>query len=309
MAAPPVKAQRQVGTTSPDSLDTEQSVRTLFVSDLHLGCRHAQAGAFLEYISRHLPRELYLVGDVIDGWKLGARWRWTDEYSSILERLNYLVKHGTRIYYTPGNHDAFLRDELFTSVLRGKLGAIEIEDEFIFSSVTGRRLLVIHGDQFDNVEEKAQWLSRLGARAHDCLLSMNRLVSRMRRIEDRSPYAYCGRIKRRVKQKVCESSRFRERLLEYAHSRGCDGVVCGHLHSPLVTDIDGMLYANIGDWVEHCTALVEYEDGSLVLDHYYPGDREHLPVAMDVQSRRAAADATPTARAACVPVSGCRNDS
>ncbi|QDU40663.1 UDP-2,3-diacylglucosamine hydrolase [Maioricimonas rarisocia] len=308
MAAPPLKAQRQVGRTSPHSLETEQSVRTLFVSDLHLGCRHAQAGAFLEYISRHLPRELYLVGDVIDGWKLGARWRWTAEYSSILERLNYLVKHGTRIYYTPGNHDAFLRDELFSSVLRGKLGSIEIADEFVFSSVSGRRLLVIHGDQFDNVEEKAQWVSRLGARAHDYLLSMNRLVSRMRRVEDRSPYAYCGRIKRRVKQKVCESSRFRERLLEHAHSRGCDGVVCGHLHSPLVADIDGMLYANVGDWVEHCTAMIEYEDGSLVLDHYYAGDREHVSVEVDSQPLLSKQEVAATASAGCAPVSGCRSE-
>lgn len=253
---------------------TTNPVRTIFVSDVHLGCRHSQAQAFLGFLERHQPEQLYIVGDFIDGWKLKRGWRWSPVYSQILQRLTDLAMLGTQVFYAPGNHDAFLRDDSFIKSLGGRFNFVEIADEFVFKSVQGQRLLVTHGDLFDSVESKAQWLSQLSTVFYDALLSTNRLLSRMRGDCDRSPYALCARLKHRVKTGIRFISGFEELLIERAEELGCSGVVCGHIHTPSIVPYGAMTYYNTGDWVENCTALVERCDGSLELEWHYRGDRE-----------------------------------
>lgn len=255
-----------------ESIVGQPSVRTLFLSDLHLGCRHAQYEPLLEFLRQHHPRELYLVGDILDGWELRRRRRWPRECAQVLERFAAYARHGTQIRYCPGNHDSFLRQPFIPGLLQACGARIDVADEFIHSTGSGRRLLVLHGDQFDPIENGHQWVSRVSARVHNVLLGTNRLVTNLWRADDVSPHAWCGRVKRRVKRRLCLKARIWERLEAYARSQGCDGVLFGHIHSPTLALHDGFVRANTGDWVEHCSAIAELEDGSLQLIPYYSAD-------------------------------------
>lgn len=247
-------------------------VRTAFVSDVHLGATHAQPEAFLDYLTGIQPETLYIVGDFIDGWKIRSGIRWHPACSQILARLAELIDTGTCIFYTPGNHDAFLRTDSFISSLDGRFAGVQIADEFLFESVSGQRFLVTHGDHFDSVETGAQWLSKFSSSIYDPLLALNRILSRLKGKSNSSPYAFCAKVKKKVKQGVRFLSGFEDRLLDHARSQDCTGVICGHIHTPAILKRDGMTYCNTGDWVENCTGLVEYHDGHLSLDYYYPAD-------------------------------------
>jgi UDP-2,3-diacylglucosamine pyrophosphatase LpxH len=245
------------------------AVRTVFISDVHLGHKHAQGIALLRFLEKVHPESLYLVGDIIDGWELRRRVRWSDSCTRVLAQLADMAASGTRLYYTPGNHDAFLRDRSTLSFVTDRFDFVEIADEFVFEAADGRRLLVTHGDRFDVIETSARWLSvALGAFYGKCL-SANCWLSFLLRRKGKSPYQLCAVGKRLVKRFVRFMSRFEASLLEHARRRGCDGVVCGHLHTPKISELDGMVYCNTGDWVEHCTALLEAGDGTLSLVQFY----------------------------------------
>lgn len=238
--------------------EVSRVVRSLFVSDVHLGCKHSQANEFLELLEKFEPRYLYVVGDFIDGWKLKRRWRWLPVYDRILQRLMTLRRGGTELFYTPGNHDAFLRGFL------ANFGVIDIRDRFVHTGADGRRFLVTHGDQFDRVEQGMPWLSLVASYGYDVLLTANWLVNRMRG-KKHDPYAFCGMIKRSVKRLVTHVSEFEDLLIENAGEENCDGIICGHIHAPRIIQVGGLAYCNTGDWVENCSALVEYDDGSFDL--------------------------------------------
>jgi UDP-2,3-diacylglucosamine pyrophosphatase LpxH len=245
------------------------AIRTVFISDVHLGNRHAQGIALLRFLEQVHPESLYLVGDIIDGWELRRRARWSDACTRVLAQLADMAAAGTRLYYTPGNHDAFLRDRSALRFVTDRFDFVEIADEFVFEAADGRRLLVTHGDRFDVFETSARWLSvALGAFYSKCL-SANRCLSLLLRRKGKSPYQLCAVGKRLVKRFVRFLSRFEGSLIEHARRNGCDGVVCGHLHTPKILERDGMLYCNTGDWVEHCTALLEAGDGTLSLVQFY----------------------------------------
>lgn len=257
--ASPVAAafpERARGGVRPDR--NRRTVRSLFVSDVHLGCKHSQAGEFLDLLERYEPRYLYVVGDFIDGWKLKRRWRWLPTYDRILQRLMTLRRGGTRLYYTPGNHDAFLRGFL------ANFGVIEIQDRFVHTAADGRRFLVTHGDQFDRIERGMPWLSLVSSYAYDLLLSANWLANKLRG-KKHDPYAFCGMIKRSVKRLVTHVSEFEDLLVKNAGEESCDGIICGHIHAPRIVEVGDLAYCNTGDWVENCSALVEYGDGGFEL--------------------------------------------
>ncbi len=250
------------------------AIRTVFISDVHLGHQHSQGIALLRFLEEVRPESLYLVGDIIDGWALRRRARWSDVCTRVLGQLAEMAAAGTRIYYTPGNHDAFLRDRNALRFVTDRFEFLEIEDEFVFEAADGRRLLVIHGDRFDFFETSAQWLSvALGAFYNRCLSANRWLSDFVLRRRGQSPYQLCAAGKRLVKRFVRFLSRFESSLLEHAKTNGCDGVVCGHLHTPKIVERDGLVYCNTGDWMEHCTALLEAGDGTLSLVQFY-GTRE-----------------------------------
>jgi len=249
----------------------ERQVRTLFVSDIHLGCKYAQAENFLAFIENIRPERLFVLGDFFDGWKLGSGWHWPPVYTRIVRRLLDLAETGTELFYTPGNHDAFLRCPEVHQVIERSGIDVRVQDEFYFEALDGRQYLVLHGDKFDVVEVRHQWLSVAVSYAYDFLLSAEWWLGRIfKRPPGRSPYATCAVVKNAVKTGVRFLSNFERKLSQCAIERGCDGVICGHIHTPGIFGTDTMRYLNIGDWVENCTALVEQYDGTLQLESFFP---------------------------------------
>ncbi|MGE0760893.1 MAG: UDP-2,3-diacylglucosamine diphosphatase, partial [Pirellulaceae bacterium] len=202
---------------------TRSRLRTVFVSDVHLGCKFSQADRFLQFLEAHQPEHLYIVGDFIDGWKLRKRWYWQSAYLRIFHRLMALRESGTQLYYAPGNHDDFLRHFLHD------FGFVQIADEFIHTAADQRRFLVLHGDQFDEVERRFGWLSHVGSSLYDVILWANATINRVRRGLRLSELQFSARLKLSVKQAVRFVSQFEERLAEHARQYFCDGIICGHI--------------------------------------------------------------------------------
>jgi UDP-2,3-diacylglucosamine pyrophosphatase LpxH len=239
-------------------------VRSIFISDVHLGCRHSQADLLLTFLRGHTCDYLYLVGDIIDGWKLHRGFHWNDSYTLLVRRILGMVKRGTVVRYVAGNHDEFLRnymEELQTALK----GHIEIANDFVHTTVDGRRLLVTHGDLFDSVSLNMPWLARWGDRVYSVLLALNTAGNWLRRKLGLKYKSYSLFMKQNVKRAVSYVESFEELMAIHTRKRQCDGVVCGHIHTAAIKTIKELAYFNCGDWVESCTALVEDDDGRIGL--------------------------------------------
>lgn len=232
--------------------------RTVWISDLHLGTRGCQADLLLDFLKHIQCDTLYLVGDIIDGWRLKRSWYWNQTQNDVVREVLRKARHGTQVIYVPGNHDEALRDytELF-------FGGVLVKQEAIHNGADGRRYLVTHGDQFDSVVLYAKWLALLGDWAYTVLLGLNRYLNIARRTLKLPYWSLSAYLKHKVKNAVEYISCFEETLAAEARRRGVDGVVCGHIHHAEMREIDGILYCNDGDWVESCTALAESADGTL----------------------------------------------
>lgn len=240
------------------------------MSDVHLGCRYSQAEKFLSFLESVQPERLYIVGDFIDGWRLKRRWFWQAAYVRILQRLLHLASQGTQLYYAPGNHDEFLRDFLHD------FGTVTVANQFIHRTADGRRFVVLHGDQFDDVERRAKWLSVIGAMAYDGLVRTNGIINIVRRWMRLKDCRFSSHVKVWAKQAVQFISDFEDRLTCHAKESGCHGVICGHIHVPRLDQLDTITYCNTGDWVEHCSALVEDSTGELKLVEWNGGSAHPL---------------------------------
>ena len=236
--------------------------RTVWISDTHLGTSGCNAELLHDFLHSIKPETLYLVGDIIDGWRLKRGWYWPPRHNDIIRRVLKLANKGTRVVYIPGNHDEALRD--YTGLA---FGGVEVMQEAIHVTADGKRLLVLHGDEFDGVVLYARWLAFLGDVGYSVLLRMNVWFNALRRQFGLPYWSLSAYIKHRVKNAVAFISRFEEVVAHAARERGVDGVICGHIHSAEIRDFDGVLYMNDGDWVESCTALVEHFDGRIeILD-------------------------------------------
>ena len=232
--------------------------RTVWVSDTHLGTAGCQAELLLDFLKSTECETLYLVGDIVDGWQLRKGWYWPTRHNDVVRCVLKKAKHGTRVVYVPGNHD-----EAFREFVGLNLGGIELTPEAIHETADGRRLLVIHGDEFDGVVLYAKWLAFLGDHAYTLLMKMNRVVNLFRRMFNLPYWSLSAAIKKKVKNAVSYISSFEQAVAHAASERGADGVVCGHIHSAEVRQIGEVTYYNDGDWVESCTALVEHADGQM----------------------------------------------
>ncbi|MBB5755045.1 UDP-2,3-diacylglucosamine diphosphatase [Prosthecomicrobium pneumaticum] len=241
------------------SSDSEsRHVRTLFLSDIHLGTRGSQAELLLDFLRVYDCETIYLVGDIVDGWRLKRGWYWPQAHNDVVQKLLRKARKGAHVYYIPGNHDEFLRDFLGTH-----LGGIEVLDRVVHTTADGKRMLVIHGDQFDVVVRHARWLAFLGDWAYNLALALNTLVSRVRRRLGFEYWSLSAWAKMKVKNAVNFIGAFEQALATEAKRVGADGVICGHIHHAAMHDMHGIRYVNTGDWVESCTALVEHHDGRL----------------------------------------------
>lgn len=239
----------------PDRADTTR-LRTIFLSDLHLGARTAQPDRVLDFLRKHDAETIYLVGDIIDGWQLRRSWFWLRINDEIVALLLAKRRAGTRLVYLPGNHDEFMRDFYGRS-----FGAVEVVEELLHEGADGKRYLVLHGDKFDVVVAHVRWLAFLGDGAYRVTMMLNSQVNRVRRAFGLTYWSLSAWAKRKVKNAVNYLGSFEMLLAAEARRTGADGVVCGHIHHAVIRDMDGVTYMNCGDWVESCTALVEHADG------------------------------------------------
>lgn len=232
--------------------------RSLFISDVHLGTRGAQADALLEFLREHDADTIYLIGDIVDGWRLRNGWYWPQSHNDVVQKILRKARKGARVVYIPGNHDEFLRDFYGTH-----FGGIEVCETAIHEAADGRRYLVIHGDAFDIVVRHARWLAFFGDWAYEVALAVSTRVNLVRRRLGLTYWSLSAWAKLKVKNAVNFIGRFEETLASEAERQGVDGVICGHIHHATQRDFGTLAYINTGDWVESCTALVEHADGTM----------------------------------------------
>jgi UDP-2,3-diacylglucosamine pyrophosphatase LpxH len=237
-------------------------VRTLFISDVHLGTAACQADALLDFLRSYRADTIYLVGDIVEGWSL-CRADWPRSHRSVLTELLTRAKAGVRVVYLPGNHDDYVRNFVGLSV-----GGIEVAESAVHECAGGQRYLVLHGDQFDAVVRRIRWLAYAGDIAYRTLIVLNRRLDPLWRRLGLSHESFSAWVKFRVKLLVNAISHSESLLVEAVRRREADGAICGHTHHADSRDMLGIHYVNAGDWVESCTGVVEHEDGGLEIVHW-----------------------------------------
>ena len=242
------------------SLMEKERFKTVWISDPHLGSKMTRTPALLDFLYSVETENLFLVGDIIDVWALRSSWHWEQRHTNVVRKFLSFAKDGTRVVFIPGNHDETFRDYVDL-----KFGGIEIKKEFAYEAADGRRLLILHGDEFDAVIKSAKWVAIFGARIYELLLVVNRVLNGVRRLFGLGYWSLAGYLKRKTKDVVKIISNYELALANAAKVKGFDGVVCGHVHHAEIREIDGTTYYNCGDWVESCTALVEGLDGEFRL--------------------------------------------
>ena len=234
--------------------------RSIFVSDVHLGARDSHAEYLLDLLAHAESQYLYLVGDIFDLWKLRSGWCWPSVNNRVVQAVLRKAEHGTRVVYIPGNHDELARDYAGMT-----FSGVKVMRDAVHTTCDGRRLLVSHGDEFDAVVTVSPWLRCFGDINYTVLLFLNHYYNRLRRGVGLPYWSLCSHIKGRVGNAMAYVRRFEQAAVDRARHLGLDGIVCGHIHVANVAMIEGRLYANCGDWVESCTAVVEEGDGVLRL--------------------------------------------
>lgn len=242
------------------SKSIRRHVRTIWISDTHLGSRGCKAEFLVEFLKLHQCETLYLVGDIIDGWRMRKSIYWPQAHSNAIRRILTLAKRGTRVVYVTGNHDEFLR-----KYSNSAFGNIELVDETIHETHDGKRFLVLHGDKYDVVVRYHKWIALLGDVSYNILLVINRWYNNLRIKFGYGYWSLSSYLKHRVKQALNFIGDYEEALAEECKQRGLDGIVCGHIHHAEIRDISGIKYHNCGDWVESCTAIIETQSGSIEL--------------------------------------------
>ncbi|PZO91125.1 MAG: UDP-2,3-diacylglucosamine hydrolase [Sphingomonas sanxanigenens] len=248
----------------PEPMGVERRrYRTIWISDIHLGTRGCNAQMLIDFLDRTDSETMYLVGDIIDGWRMRRKFYWPAAHNDVVWRILKRARRGTRVIYIPGNHDEMFRQ--FTGM---SFGPIEIRRKAIHETVDGRKLLVLHGDEFDTIMLAHRWLAFVGDAAYELMMKLNLVVNRVRQALGLPYWSLSKHAKHKVKNAVEFISRFEEIVAHEAGTRGVDGVVCGHIHTAEIRDIAGVAYYNDGDWVEGCTALVEHFDGRMEVLHW-----------------------------------------
>ncbi len=236
-------------------------VRTMFLSDIHLGTRACQADRLLAFLKEYESEYLYLVGDIVDIWAMGRSVYWPSARNTIVQKILRKARHHTKVFFIPGNHDEALKEFIGIS-----FGAMDVVTDHVHVTANGQRLLILHGDEYDQITTCHRWLSVLGDISYTALVHINRILSYARRkLRIGGHWSLADYAKRNVLKAVAYVGDFEQAAVRTAMQRGVDGVICGHIHTPAIKSIDGLTYFNCGDWVDNCTALVEHMDGRMEL--------------------------------------------
>jgi UDP-2,3-diacylglucosamine pyrophosphatase LpxH len=247
--------------SAPDAATAEPGARrfrSVWISDVHLGTPGCQAAALLDFLKRVESDWLFLVGDIVDGWQLRRQWYWPQAHNDVVQKLLRKARKGTRVIFIPGNHDEFAR-----KYLHHDFGGIEVAEDWMHQTADGRVLWAMHGDLFDGVVQCAKWLAYLGDHLYEFTLKLNRHLNTWRARLGLPYWSLSKYLKLKVKRAVSYVGDFEAAVAREARRRGAHGVVCGHIHHAELREIDGITYANDGDWVESLTALAEHADGRL----------------------------------------------
>jgi UDP-2,3-diacylglucosamine pyrophosphatase LpxH len=239
-------------------MDEKLKYRTVWISDVHLGTKACQVEALLKFISSMRCQHLFLVGDIIDLWAMKRKWYWPQSHNDVIRKILKRASKGTQVTFIPGNHD-----ENFRGYLGLNFGGVEVKREAFHVTADGKRVLMLHGDEFDTVVTNHQLITMFGDWCYDILLASGRIYNWLRRKFGWRHFSLAAYVKRKVKYIVNFVSNYQESLLHYARVRQAEIVVTGHIHRPEIKPMEEILYANCGDWVENCTALVEHADGRL----------------------------------------------
>ena len=240
--------------------------KTVWISDLHLGTRGCDARRLLDFLRETDFERLYLVGDVIDLWRLKKDHYWPQEHNDVVQKILRKGRKGAKIVVIPGNHDEFCGNFL------GVYGNVTIKTHDVYTTINGQRLLVVHGHEFDAVTRHARWLACLGDVGYTFLLGKNRPLNSVRRRLGLEYWSLSTYAKSKMKNAVKFISRFEDAVVRYAQLYDADGIICGHIHTPALKQIRDFAYYNLGDWVESSTALVEHFDGRMELVHWNRSD-------------------------------------
>lgn len=249
--------------------------RTIWISDTHLGDKNTQAEQLEDFLRNTSSDYLFLLGDIIDLWKMSKRAHWPTAHQQVLKVIFDKARNGTEVIYVPGNHDPFFKD--FDGL---NFGHISIEKEYIHTLKNSKRVLLIHGDQLDEKVECSRLLYRIGDMAYGTIVTLNRWLNGLRKRLGKKYWSLSGALKLKSKKAQCFIDRFEQQAVAYAKSKQVDGIFCGHIHQSKLTEIDGILYGNDGDWLESCSTIVESKDGELKLlkwskGHQITGDITH----------------------------------
>jgi UDP-2,3-diacylglucosamine pyrophosphatase LpxH len=239
-----------------------QVVRSIFISDVHLGTKACQAGLLIDFLKVYSSEYVFLLGDIIDMWALARGGvHWTKAQNTFVQKMLKRARHGEKIYFIPGNHDEAAREYVGAS-----FGDVIVKNEYVHTAADGRKYLLLHGDEFDQVTRHHKWVAVLGDISYNFLVRLNIYLSWMRRTLRRPGYwSLAGFTKRKVKTAVNFIFNFETSVMRHVRERELDGAICGHIHWPLIKDYDGLTYLNCGDWVDSCSAIVEHLDGRMEL--------------------------------------------
>jgi UDP-2,3-diacylglucosamine pyrophosphatase LpxH len=250
------------------------SYKTIWISDLHLGSTQCQADVLLDFLKHNESEKLYLVGDIIDFWALSKKMYWPRDHNTVIQKVLRKARHGTQVIYIPGNHDENVRD--YDNYV---FGDIVVKNSDVHITSTGKRYLVVHGDEYDTIAKCHKWIAKLGNEGYDFLLWVNRFLRIIRRcLGMQSNFSLAAFIKFKVKNVVQFISDYEESIVSMLKDQSLDGVICGHIHHAEIKDINEFLYINTGDFVESCTAIVEHFNGTLELVKW---DKTVSPIAHD----------------------------
>ncbi|MEX2366935.1 MAG: UDP-2,3-diacylglucosamine diphosphatase [Pseudohongiellaceae bacterium] len=246
----------------------KKTYRAIWISDVHLGTRDCKAALLNSFLKAHRCEKLYLVGDIIDGWRIAtAKWYWPAEHNRVVRQvLRKAEKENTRVYYITGNHDEFLRDYIAEHKIQ--MGNIQVLNEVFHTTVKGEKIWVVHGDDYDGVTRYHKWVAFAGDLGYNFLLWSNHWVNILRKVF-RLPYWSMSRaIKNKVRKSLDFISEFENTVVREAGKYCVQGVICGHIHCAGKKQINGINYYNCGDWVDSCTALVEDDKGKISIIHW-----------------------------------------
>lgn len=239
--------------------------KSIFISDIHLGTRGCQADSLCSFLKENTADNLFLVGDILDGWRLKKRWYFPQSHANVIRRILTSAKRGTNVYYILGNHDEGFRKYLNFNI---DIGRIQVSNRLDYIGVNGKKYLVVHGDMFDQIMITKKWLMHIGDTLYQILIWTNTKFNKIRGLLGMQYWSLSKWLKHHTKQALNYVYKFEENVAQYCRRRGYDGIICGHIHTAGIRDIDGIEYMNDGDWVESCSALVEHNDGKWEIIYY-----------------------------------------